>query len=174
MSWLQKRKRKRKKGGGHEFFHTLSNKKWHMSPPLESRGFELTCNQKNVAEVTLPVPKGTGWLWSHEPFKSNYSESLMLRGSPGHMERQGISALVLSPSSGPRLHQPACMSSKSKNEDGSIKMDQTAQLLCQLQLKPQTSQSRDIPLPNTFYSNSPPTDSSSMRKKAVLSPYILV
>lgn len=59
-----------------------------MCPPLNLWGFELTCNQQNVAEVMLlrtPVePAG--------PPKSNYSEARMPRGSPGHTQKQGICA----------------------------------------------------------------------------------
>lgn len=62
-----------------------------MCPPLNLWGFELTCNQQNVAEVM--VLRTLTALWSHAgPPKSDYSEAWMLTGSSGHTQRQGTRA----------------------------------------------------------------------------------
>ena len=86
-----------------------SSKRWQMCPPLTLWGFELTCNQQNVAEVTPPVPKDTDWLV--EPFRATGVQLLCSLDAERKLRTHGAARRTCfgpqAPCPGLRVCQPA-------------------------------------------------------------------
>ena len=80
-----------------------------MGPPLNVWGFELTHNQQNVAEVTLPVPKGTDWLMG--PCRATGVHVLCSLDAERKLRTHGESRRMCfgpqAPCSGLSIYQPA-------------------------------------------------------------------